>query len=370
MTEILNLAALWRDKSAFADYCRNKQNDPQDTGWDPSLRAFVAEWFDENDFVTVRTSGSTGEPKPLKIKKQRMINSARMTLDYLGLREGAQALLCLPADYIAGKMMIVRSLVGNLHLFATEPRGNPLENIEDKFDLAAMIPLQVFNILNQPDGRKKLAQIKKLLVGGGAIAAPLEEKLKDLDNEIFSTYGMTETVSHIALRRLNGAERAPYYTTMPGVTISRSRSSCLVIDAPAIADGTVKTRDIVRLIGKNKFEVLGRLDNVINSGGIKHNPEAIEKKIEDLVADRFIISSVPDDRLGNKIVLIIETSAPQKYTSSDFKNSLIERLLEFERPRDLLFLERFPETGNSKIQRKKITDQAIAQQVIPETGKN
>lgn len=359
MTKILNLAALWRDKSAFADDCRDKLNDPHYTGWDRSLLAFVAEWFDENDFVTVRTSGSTGKPKPLKIKKQRMIISARMTLDYLKLKEGDKALLCLSADYIAGKMMVVRSLVGNLHLFAIEPRGNPLENIDDKFDFSAMIPLQVYNILNHPDGKKKIGQIRKLLVGGGAIPAPLEEKLKDLDHEIFSTYGMTETVSHIALRQLNGPGRSPYYATMPDVTISQDKNDCLVINAPAIADGTVKTRDIVRMIGKNKFEVLGRLDNVINAGGIKHNPEAIEKKIEDLIADRFIISSVPDDRLGNKIVLIIETSAPQKYTSFDFKNSLIERLPEFERPRELLFLERFTETGNSKIKRKRITDQAL-----------
>lgn len=360
MTKTLNIAALWRDKSAFADYCRNKLNDPHYTNWDRALLAFITEWFDENDYVTVRTSGSTGVPKPLKIKKQRLISSARITLDYLGLQEGDRALLCLPADYIAGKMMIVRSLVGNLNLTAIEPRGNPLENMDDEFDLAAMIPLQVYNILNHRDGRKKIERIRKLLVGGGAISAPLEEKLKELNNEIFSTYGMTETVSHIALRRLNGTERSSYYTTLPGVTISLDKNDCLIIDAPAIADGTVKTRDIVRIIEKNKFEVLGRLDNVINSGGIKHNPEIIEKKIENLISDRFIVSSIPDIRLGNKIVLIIETSTPQKYVSSDFKNSLIGKLPEFERPRDLLFLESFPETGNSKIKRKKITDRALA----------
>jgi len=361
MTEILNIAALWRDKSALTDYCRNKLHDSHYTNWDRSVLTFIAEWFYENDFVTVRTSGSTGAPKHLKIKKQRLINSARMTLDYLKLQKGDKALLCLPADYIAGKMMIVRSLVGNLNLFAVEPRGNPLENIDDEFDLAAMIPLQVYNILNHPNGRKKIEQIKKLLVGGGAISVLLEEKLKDMDNEIFSTYGMTETVSHIALRRLNGTQRSPYYTTMPGVTISRDKNDCLVIDTPAIAHGTVKTRDIVRIIDKNKFEMQGRLDNVINSGGIKHNPEIIEKKIDELISDRFIISSVPDVRLGNKIVLIIETANPQKYISDDFKNSLIGKLPEFERPRDVLFLESFPETGNSKIKRKKITDQAIAQ---------
>jgi O-succinylbenzoic acid--CoA ligase len=356
MTEIPNIATLWHDKPALADYCRDKLRNPHYANGDKSLLAFIVEWYDDNDFVIVHTSGSTGPPEPVKIKKKRLINSARMTLNYLGLREGDRALLCLPCDYIAGKMMLVRSLVGNLNLTAIEPRGNPLENLDDGFDFSAMIPLQVHNILNSPDGGKKIESIRKLIIGGGAIPAPLEEKLKELNHEIFSTYGMTETVSHIALRRLNGAERSPYYTILPGVTINKDANDCLVIDAPYIADGTVKTRDIVRMIDKNKFEVLGRLDNVINSGGIKHNPEAIEKKIEDLIADRFIISSVPDARLGDKIVLIIETSDPRKYESPDFKNSVNRKLPVFERPKDLFFMEHFPETGNSKIQRKKITD--------------
>jgi o-succinylbenzoate---CoA ligase len=356
MNEILNLSSLWQDKTVFTDYCLNKLRDPHCKSWERSLLAFIAEWFDKNDFVTVRTSGSTGRPKLLRIKKKRLINSARMTLDYLGLKQGDGALLCLPADYIAGKMMIVRSVVGNLNLTAIEPRGNPLEDMADGFDFAAMIPLQVYNILNTAGGRKKIEGIKKLIIGGGAVSASLEEKIKNLNNEVFSTYGMTETVSHIALRGLTGAKRSPCYTTLPGVTIGKDKNDCLIIDAPAIANGAVRTTDIVRIFGKNKFEVMGRLDNIINSAGIKHNPEIIEKKIEDIINDRFIISWVPDDRLGNKIVLIIETSTPQKYDSPGFNNLLSERLTEFERPKDILFMESFPETGNSKIQRKTIAD--------------
>jgi len=233
-----------------------------------------------------------------------------------------------------------------------------------------MIPLQVHNIFNSPHGGKKIEAIRKLLVGGGAIPARLEECLKKLNNEIFSTYGMTETVSHIALRRLNGAERSPYYTILPGVTINKDANDCLVIDAPDIADSPVRTRDIVRIFHKNKFEALGRLDNVINSGGIKYNPENIERKLEEIISGRFIISSVPDARLGDKIVLIIETSDPRKYKSTDFKNSVNGKLPVFERPKDLFFLKHFPETGNSKIQRKKITDRAVTQQLIRERGKN
>jgi len=370
MTELLNIAALWHDKPALADYCRDKLRDPHYANWDKSLLAFIVEWHDDNDFVIVHTSGSTGPPEPVKIKKKRLINSARMTLNYLGLREGDRALLCLPCDYIAGKMMLVRSLVGNLKLTVIEPRGNPLENLEGGFDFAAMIPLQVHNIFNSPHGGKKIEAIRKLLVGGGAIPARLEECLKKLNNEIFSTYGMTETVSHIALRRLNGAERSSYYTILPGVTINKDANDCLVIDAPDIADSPVRTRDIVRIFHKNKFEALGRLDNVINSGGIKYNPENIERKLEEIISDRFIISSVPDARLGDKIVLIIETSDPRKYKSTDFKNSVNGKLPVFERPKDLFFLKHFPETGNSKIQRKKITDQAVTQQLIRERGKN
>jgi O-succinylbenzoic acid--CoA ligase len=370
MTELLNITALWHDKFSLAAYCRDKLQDPHYANWDKSLLAFIAEWYDDNDFVTIHTSGSTGPPEPVKIKKKRLVNSARMTLDYLKLKEGDRALLCLPSDYIAGKMMIVRSLVGNLNLTAIEPRGNPLENIEDGFDFAAMIPLQVHNILNNPHGEKKIESIRKLIIGGGAIPAPLEERLKELNTEVFSTYGMTETVSHIALRRLNGEKHSSYYTTMPGVTINKDAKGCLIVNAPDIADNPVKTRDIVRIFYKNKFKILGRLDNVINSGGIKYYPEIIERKIEEFISNRFIISSVPDVRLGDKIVLIIETSDPRKYESPDFKNYVNGKLPVFERPKDLLFLEHFPETGNSKVQRKKITARAIAQQIIRERGEN
>lgn len=361
MIELLNLAALWHDKPALVAYCRDKLQDPHYADWGKSLSAFIVEWYNHDDFVIVHTSGSTGPPEPISISKKRMVNSARMTLDYFGLRNGDKALLCLPADYIAGKMMIVRSLAGNLNLTAVAPRGNPLENQMDGFDFAAMVPLQVHTILNTPHGKKKIESIRKLIIGGAAIPAVLEEKLKKLNNDVFSTYGMTETVSHIALRRLNGPERSPYYTILPGVRIDKDENNCLVVDAPDLAAGLVRTGDIVRIVDKNKFEVLGRRDNVINSGGIKYHPEIIERKIGGLISDRFIIASVPDSRLGEKIVLIIETSDPRKYELPDFKISVNEKLPAFEQPKDLLFLECFPETGNAKFQRKKIAALAIGQ---------
>lgn len=361
MTEIMDISTLWHDKAALTAYCRDRLQDQYDAGWDKSLLAFIVEWYNENDFVVVHTSGSTGEPAPISISKKRMVNSARMTLGFFGLKAGDKALLCLPADYIAGKMMLVRSLVGNLNLTAVAPRGNPLENQVDGFDLAAMVPLQIHTILNSAQGEKKIESIRKLIIGGAAISAALEERLKNLNNDIYSTYGMTETVSHIALRRLNGAERSPYYTILPGVRIDKDENDCLVIDAPDLADGPVRTRDIVRIINRNEFEVSGRFDNVINSGGIKYHPEIIERKIEEFITDRFIIASVPDSRLGEKIVLIIETSDPRKYTLPDFKISVNKKLPALERPKDLVFLEHFPETGNAKFQRKKITALAIGQ---------
>jgi len=359
---MMDISALWHDKPALAAYCRGKLQDLHYAGWDKSLLAFIAEWYDDNDFVIVHTSGSTGAPKPLQIKKKRLVSSARMTLDYLGLREGDHALVCLPADYIAGKMMLVRSLVGNLSIMAVAPRGNPLENLVRGFDFAAMVPLQVHTIINNPQGEEKIESIRKLIIGGAAIPSALEERLRNLRNDIFSTYGMTETVSHIAMRRLNGAERSPHYTILPGVRINKDENNCLVIDAPDLADGPVRTRDIVRIIDQNKFEVLGRLDNVINSAGVKYHPEIIERKLEVLISDRFIVASVPDPRLGEKIVLIIETSDPCKYKLPDFRKTLNEKLLVFERPKEQLFLERFPETGSSKLQREKIAALAIGRQ--------
>ena len=238
------------------------------------VEAFLAEWHNDSPTVLVHTSGSTGQPKPMLVEKRRMEASARITCDFLGLHEGDTALLCMSLDYIAGKMMVVRALTCGLKLITVPPSGLPCW--EGTVDFAAMVPLQVWNLLHDTAGRERLRAVRHLIIGGGAIDEALERELQDFPHAVWSTYGMTETLSHIALRRLNGPERSAGYVPLPGVQVSLNEESCLVINAPAVHDGPLVTNDRGSLTPNPSpkergvmFRILGRKDNVICSGGIK-----------------------------------------------------------------------------------------------------
>ena len=287
-----------------------------------SLDEFLAEWNNGSDRLLVHTSGSTGAPKPLWVEKKRMEASARMTCDFLGLREGDRALLCLPLDYIAGKMMVVRSLVRKLELVCVEPSGHPLKEEREErreerdmkqgagdISFAAMVPLQVWNSLQVPEERERLMAIRHLIIGGGAIDDTLADALKDFPNAVWSTYGMTETLSHVALRRLNGSERSDWYTPFDGVEVSVDEEGCLVIDAPYVCDGPLKTNDIAELRtsgDKTVFRILGRRDNVICSGGIKIQAEEVERLLGPHLTAGFLITKCRDTKFGESVVLLTE----------------------------------------------------------------
>ena len=250
------------------------------------LAQFLELWNnDKSPRMLVHTSGSTGKPKPLWVEKHRMAASAKATCQYLGLKAGDTALLCMSLDYIAGKMMVVRSLVANLKLIVVEPDGHPLKDLENDIDFAAMVPLQVYNSLQVPAERERLMRIKHLIIGGSAIDEVMEQELKAFPNAVWSTYGMTETLSHIALRRLNGQAASEWYTPLPGVEVSLNDKGCLVINAPHVCEERLETNDIatIEYLERNceedalqcsdeqkvVFRILGRLDNVLVSGGIK-----------------------------------------------------------------------------------------------------
>ena len=200
-----------------------------------SLQEFLEEWRDESPYVSVQTSGSTGAPKQMLVEKRRMLASARRTCDFLGLQPGDTALLCMSLDYIAGKMMVVRALERHLKLICVEPSGHPMKQ-KDGYTFAAMVPMQVYNSLQVAEERERLREIKHLIIGGGAVDEALAQELKDFPNGVWSTYGMTETLSHIALRRLNGDEASEWYTPFPSVEVSLSEDGCLVIDAPEVCE--------------------------------------------------------------------------------------------------------------------------------------
>jgi len=311
-----------------------------------SLEEFLSEWNNDSLFVHVQTSGSTGAPKPMLAEKRRMLASARITNDFLGLREGDAALLCMSLDYIAGKMMVVRSIERGLKLITVEPGGHPLNHSQlatddCQIDFAAMVPLQVYNTLQVPEERKRLLQIRHLIIGGGAIDDALGAELKNFPNAVWSTYGMTETLSHIALRRLSGPEASDWYTPFPSVQVSLSDEGCLVIDAPEVCPECLVTNDIAE-ISTQGFRVLGRKDNVICSGGIKIQIEEVERHLRPFLRAPYLISKRPDPKFGEVAVLLTEDSV-------DEARQVCERVLpKYHLPRHYLHVDHLPLTETGK----------------------
>lgn len=277
-----------------------------------TVNDFLQEWNSPSETLLVHTSGSTGKPKPMWVEKQRMLNSAHITCDFLGLRPGDSALLCMSLDYIAGKMMVVRSLQRGLQLTCVNPSSHPLaDDALPDFTFAAMVPMQVYNTLKVSCERCRLMRIRHLIIGGGAISDELAQMIKPLPNAVWSTYGMTETLSHIALRRLNGPDASLWYTPFDQVHVSVNDDGCLVIDAPLVCEKPLVTNDIAELspdavTGKTRFRIKGRKDNVICSGGIKIQIEEVEEALRPYLSDPFMIVKKQDAMFGEMAVLITE----------------------------------------------------------------
>lgn len=312
-----------------------------------TLDGFYKEWNSALSTVIVNTSGSTGKPKSIRVEKSRMIESAKMTCSFLGLTSDDSALLCMPLRYIAGKMVVVRTIVSGMRLISIPPTSHPLKDLEDIPTFAAMVPMQVFNSLSVPEEADKLKRIKNLIIGGGPVNDLLYSKLQHFPNAVWSTYGMTETLSHIALRRLNGASASEHYYPFPSVKLSLSAENTLIIDAPLVCDETLQTNDIARIYPDGSFMILGRKDNVINSGGIKIQAEEMEKLLRPFIPVSFVITSVPDQRLGQAVTLLL---ADQPDTE-EIGNKLHEILEPYYRPKHILTIESIPQTENGKINR-------------------
>ena len=311
-----------------------------------SLDEFLEEWNNPSPYVHVQTSGSTSAPKPMLVEKQRMLNSARITCDFLGLREGDTALLCMSLDYIAGKMMVVRSIERGLKLKTVEPSGHPLSTPHSPLSFAAMVPMQVYNSLQVPEEKERLMQIRHLIIGGGAIDDALAAALTTFPNHVWSTYGMTETLSHIALRRLNGPDASEWYTPFPSVKVSLNEDRCLVIDAPLVCPSRLVTNDIAELssgtVPEVKFRILGRKDNVICSGGIKIQIETVERQLRPHLQAPFLITKRPDAKFGEAVVLLTEGTVPEA-------QEVCERILpKYHQPRVYLHVDQIPLTATGK----------------------
>lgn len=307
---------------------------------------FLTDWLSDSQYIIGKTSGSTGKPKEIKLKKQFMVNSAIATGDFFDLEPGFTALHCLPANYIAGKMMLVRAIVLGLEIDLTEPTSSPIFDYEKSYDFCSMIPLQLTNMVDYIDN------IKNILVGGAHVSTKLRKRIQKCSGNIFETYGMTETITHVAARRINHFERSPLpkeqwhcFTALPDVNISQDLRGCLVIDAPYVSDKEIITNDLIKLLSDRTFEWLGRIDNVINTGGIKVYPEIIENKLTCFIENRFIIASEPDEKLGEKLILIVEGD------EESVKDINFNILGKYEVPKEIYFLKEFVSTFSGKIQR-------------------
>ena len=336
------------------NYCRKAGNEAL-----LPVAEFAEEWLQPNSEMVLKTSGSTGDPKLITVHKDQMLFSASLTAGYFGFEPGQNALLCLPVNYIAGKMMIVRAMFSGLNLIVVNPSHDPLKFLTSgtKIDFAAMIPFQ----LEQVKQMAEPVQIKNLLLGGGPVSAKLENEANDLPIEIFHGYGMTETLSHIALRRVNGKNASQTYKVLPGIELQQDERNCLVISAGKLVNERLVTNDIVEFVSPGQFIWKGRFDNMINSGGIKLFPEELERKLQTFLKRRFYFTSLPDEKLGERLVLIIEGKPFNEVEMLLLNEALKANFTKYEIPKQIYFLQKFIETQTGKINRKMTTGRLIHQ---------
>lgn len=306
--------------------------------WEKEVGDFLLSWLDDFDVMTVFTSGSTGSPRQYKLDKQHMINSAVMTGAHFDLGPGTEVLCCLPLSYIAGKMMMVRALTLGWEIDLVKPSSKPLKKAEKRYDFTAMTPLQVTKSL------KNIHKTRTVLIGGAAIRSKLIEDLQHKHTRAYHSYGMTETASHVAIKQLY-PHLDSHYKAIGDVTFTKDDRDCLVINAPSLGTENLVTNDIVELMDEHKFQILGRIDEVINSGGIKIHPDMVEQKLASHIQNRFFITGMNDEDLGEKVILIIEGAEAKM---KDAFNSLDK----YEVPREIYFIDAFEETHTKKVDKR------------------
>lgn len=327
---------------------------------------FCRLWFSGIEPITLHTSGSTGAPKPIQLTRSQMVASARATLNALAIEPGTRALLCLNARFVAGCMMLVRAIIGDLRIQVVEPASNPLTKEVAPFDFTALVPLQLEAIL---DARGRSLDLlngaRAVLIGGAPLSPRLEERAQSILAPLYHTYGMTETVSHVALRRINGAQRSDSFTSQPGVELALDERGTLRLRAPMSNNEWVQTNDVVEISEDGTFRWLGRIDNVINSGGVKVQIEKVETAIDAIVARYFanrypayFVTAIEDERLGQRVGLVFEASPLTKPQEVALLAALRDQLGPYEAPRSILYARQFKLTPTGKIDRNATSELA------------
>lgn len=317
---------------------------------------FKQRWQEPSPTITVHTSGSTGTPKPLEAGKIQMWNSALRTIAALGLQEGNSALLAMPVKYIAGQMMLVRSFAGGLPLVAVAPSSHPFAGMHEAPDFAALTPMQVYESLKDKHEASLLRRTLCLIVGGGSISPELAGLLRSFPHPVYSTYGMTETLSHVALRRLNGPSASDWYTPLSGVEITLSERGTLCVYAPDVCDRRLETNDLAEVLDNGCFRILGRVDNVVVSGGLKLHIEDLEQQLTPFLDLPFGLTSVPDKSLGEALVLLYEGDENQ---AERLKETCRLHLDKYTVPRHYLPVVTLPKTETGKPARAEMKHLAL-----------
>lgn len=324
------------------------------TSFEADLFSFVRDWFGDVDVFHFQTSGSTGKPARVTFTRKQLIASARRSVEAFALRQGDTAVVCLSPRYVAGKMMLVRAFVGCMKVIAVEPSSNPLAAVSGDVDFIAVVPLQLQTMI-EAGLSARLKKVRTILVGGAPVSSALRRRVvEELSGNVYLTYGMTETLTHVAIDRVTG-EEDPAFTVLPGVRVTLDDRSCLVIHS-GITGGAVVTNDLGALISEGVFRWLGRYDNVINSGGVKLIPEVIERKAAPVFArlniqNNFFVAGLPHDRLGTGVAVFIEGAiAPEQVKL--LEQALSDTLDAYEKPGKVILAETFVYTESGKINRK------------------
>jgi O-succinylbenzoic acid--CoA ligase len=331
--------------------------------FEKSTLDFIHRWLNNQQTFILQTSGSTGTPKKIEVQRAQLVASATATLKALKLKANDNALICLSTQYIAGIMMLVRCLEGNLKITAIEPSSNPLASVppQVQFDFAALVPYQAETICADMHV-SALNRIKKIIVGGAPVSVKLMETLREAESSVYQTYGMTETLSHIALQKISNVDTDAAFKALPGVKLRLDERNCLVIETNYLPEAIV-TNDIVEMLDEHSFLWLGRADNVINSGGIKLFPEKIEKTVALVFASLainklFFICGLPDTKLGTQVSLIIESK--EKIDEAELMQTLRKQLSKHELPKTIRYTNAFEMTPTGKVNRNATLQKLLA----------
>lgn len=318
---------------------------------------FCHQWLSGQQTFELTTSGSTGLPKPVTIPRERIITSVRMTASAVGLQPSYHALVCLSPRFIAGIMMLARGLILGMEMTFVEPSGNPFDTLEGAFDFTALVPMQLRQALDSASGRSHLDRMKVVLVGGAPLPSSLEARIRELSCDVYHTFGMTETLSHIALRHLRMDEEKQVYSALSGVELSLDDRGCLVVRSP-LTEGPVVTNDMVELLSENQFRWLGRIDDVIITGGIKISAAYVEDTIEEALrrltsGDHYkaVVLGIPDEKTGQRIVACIEGPQLSGKISGQLQASIRSALGNYSSPREFRFIEKIPRLESGKVDR-------------------